>query len=328
LNVQGTNVAAIGWELFASEAKIPEQLAGMMDRMQVAFALRQSSRPLTIGRYTLVCDGATMASLVGKTLGMATQLDRALGYEANAGGTSFLNDPLGMLGTFQVGSPLVTLTANRSAPRQLATVQWDAEGVAPAPFTLIKDGVLVDFQSTREQAAWLEPYYRTRGLAIHSHGCAEAQDALCFPLQQRPNLALEPQTGAVALDDLVANTSEGILIEGGEVLTTDFQGRTGLLIAGKGSMRRIRNGRAGTMMIGGALQFEALDLFKHVVAVGGATTSKVVSHTPFDASPAAIQEMFFGTHSKGQPPQDSSYSVRAAAATITNQPIIDPLRKT
>jgi TldD protein len=327
LNLQGLSPTAMGWELFASEAKIPEQLTTMLDRLQAAFALQMASRPLTVGRYTLVCDGSTMASLIASTLGVATQLDRALGYEANAGGTSFLNDPLGMVGHYQVASPTVTVTANRSAPFQLATVQWDAEGVVPTPFTLIKDGVLVDFQSTREQAAWLEPYYRARNSPIQSHGCAEAQDALCFPLQQRPNLALEAQSGAVTLDDLVANTGDGILIEGGQVVTTDFQGRTGLLVPGpEGTMRQIRNGRLGPVLAGGALQFDALDLFKHVGAVGGPTTSNVISHTPFDTSPTMLREAITG-HLKGQPMQDASYSVRAAAATIANQPMIDPRRK-
>ena len=46
-----------------------------------------------------------MASLVEQTFGVATQLDRALGYEANAGGTSYIDDPLGMVGHLQVARP-------------------------------------------------------------------------------------------------------------------------------------------------------------------------------------------------------------------------------
>jgi TldD protein len=328
LNLQGLAPIGKGWELFVTDARIPEQLTGMRDRFQALLADQRGARPFTIGRYTLVCDGATMASLVGETLGLATQLDRALGYEANAGGTSFLEDPLGMVGHSPVAAPPVTVTANRSAPMQLATLGWDDEGVAPQPFTLIKDGVLVDFQTTREQAAWLAPYYQAHGQPVRSHGCAFAQDALGYPLQQRPNLALAPNPQAVHLADLVADVADGILVEQGTALEVDFQARTGLLAvtAQQGTLHKITHGRVGSRLQGGAVQFDTLDLFKHVVAVGGAATAAVVSHTPYDMSLLQMMALLTG-HGKGQPPQDTSYSVQGVAATITNQPLIDPTRK-
>ena len=325
LDVTGLEPIGKGWELFATDAKIPEQLTGMFERLQVAFALQQNTRPITVGRYTLVCDGATMAALVGQTLGIATQLDRALGYEANAGGTSFLDDPLQMVGHYQLTTPQVTVTANRSAPTQLGTIKWDDEGVEPEPFTLIKDGVLVDFQTTREQAAWLAPYYQKLGKPVRSHGCAMAEDALGIPLQQRPNLALAPNPQKVDVDDLVANVTDGILITDGEVVEVDFQGRTGLL-GGPVMPRKITNGRLGPFLTGGAVLFDTLDLFKHVVALGGASTTAVVSHTPYNPSMSDRLAMLSG-HLKGEPPQMTSYSVQGVAATIANQPIIDPSRK-
>ena len=321
LDLEGLQTIGKGWELFATDARIPEQLTTMLDRLKAAAAALRGARPSMVGRYTLVCDGATMASLVGQTLGVATQLDVALGYEANAGGTSFLDDPMTMVGHYPVASPQVTVTANRSALTQLATVKWDDEGVVPQDFTLIKDGVLVDFQTTREQAAWLAPYYQQHGRPVQSHGCATAQDALCIPLQQRPNLALAPNPGAIRLEDLIADVKDGILVANGEALDVDFQARTGLL---GGSLRKIVNGRLGSPLQGGAVLFDTLDLFKHIVAVGGSSTTAVVSHSPYD--PVSAWEFPFG-HLKGQPPQMTSYSVQGVAATITNQAIIDPSRK-
>ena len=323
LDLTGLQTIGKGWELFATDAQIPAQLTGMLARLMAAAADEERSRPVPVNRYALVCDGATMAALVGQTLGLATQVDRALGYEANAGGTSFIDDPLGMVGHYAVAAPAITVTANRSAPTHLATVKWDDEGIVPEPFTLIKDGVLVDFQTTREQAAWLAPYYEQHGKPVRSHGCAAVENALGIPLQQRPNLVLEPNPHAVGLADLVADVKDGILVEDGVVTEVDFQARTGLL---SGTLHRITNGRLGPLLQGGAVLFDTLDLFKHVVAIGGASTTAVVSHTPYDPSPSDLWAMLSG-HWKGQPPQDTSYSVQAVAATITNQPIIDPSRK-
>jgi TldD protein len=321
--IGGLETAGRGWELFL-DAKIPEQIAVMPDRMLELAALRSSTKPGNVGQYTLVCDGATMAALVGATLGAATQLDRALGYEANAGGTSFLTDPLGMLGTFAVASPAVTVTANRTATAQLATVKWDEEGVAPPTVTLIKDGVLTDFQTTREQVSWLAPYYAKSGRSGTSHGHAEAEDALGVTLQHMPNLALEPATASTSMDDLIASVPKGIYLGQGGVGQVDMQGRTGLLAAPV--MREITNGRLGRLITGIALSFNTLQLWKHVSAVGGAATRMTVPFSQFPYGGAFFAGLGGGLV-KGQPPQASSFSVQAAAAIITDQPLINPSRK-
>ena len=312
-SVTGLAVAGTGWELFL-DAHIPEQFPQL--RAQAAQQLAVPAHPATIGRYTVVCDGVTMANMLDRTLGMATQLDRALGYEANATGTSFLTDPLGMLGQFTVASPIVHVTANRSVPAQLGTVQWDDEGVAPDNFPLVKDGVLVDFQTTREQAAWLAPYYTRRQLPVRSHGCAAAQDAHGVPLQMVPNLAMAPSASAVGLTDLVADVTDGILITNGRA-ECDFQATTGLLT---GEMRKITHGRLGAQLTEGAILFNTLDFWRHVTAVGGLGTQGVVG---FSQYPFYVEPSFY----KGQPPQVVSHSAQAVAALIPNQPLINPLRK-
>ena len=321
VSIQGIATVGAGWELFL-DAKIPEQFASGQIAHALAARAAIPRKPSTVGQYTLVCDGATMAALLEQTLGVATQVDRALGYEANAGGTSFITDPLAMVGHLHVAAPMVTVTANRSAPRELATVKWDDEGVEPKPFTLIKDGVLTDFQTTREQAAWLAPYYQTQGQPVISHGCAAAQDAHGITQQMLPNLALEPSPSAIRIEDLVADVKDGILIEEGDVSQVDFQARTGLL---NGRMRRITNGRAGAQLLGGAVLFRSEDLWKQLTAVGGTSTQAVIGKTQYTGVGAMLENMFY--HGKGQPPQFTSHSVRAVAATIPKQPLIDPARK-
>ena len=317
--VQGLGVAAKGWELVL-DARIPEQIEEQLAKKGSRGNPKLSQR-VELGRYPIVCDGATMASLLERTLGIATQLDRALGYEANAGGTSYLNDPLAMVGHLQVASPLVTVTANRSVPGQLATVKWDEEGVEPQPFTLVEKGILTDFQTTREQASWLAPYYQAQGRPIRSHGCAAAESALHVTMQHMPNLALAPNPASVSIDDLIANVKDGYLLGTGEVLS-DFQARNGLIVGG---LARIKNGRKVADVDGGAVQFNTQDLWTHIVALGGSNTQ-----TQFNISqyPTGLFPNSYGKAEKGQPPQVvTSHTISAVAATITNQPIIDPNRK-
>lgn len=321
VSVHGIDPAGAGWELFM-DAKIPEQfLSGRLKQeLDTQEALQRQAKPATIGKYTIVCDGSTMASLAEATLGTASQVDRALGYEANASGTSSLDAPLTMLGQEQVTAPLLTLTANRSMPGALATVQWDEEGVVPEEATLIQDGILMDYQTTREQAAWLAPWYQKQGRAIKSHGYAAAQNAHFVPIQHMPNLALIPgttvQTASVRLEDLAADVSEGILVEDGRV-TADFQARTGLL---QGRLREIRNGRPGRPLAGGAVLFTTHELWRNVRAVGGPVTTMSRSWSQYEGhTPASAP--------KGEPAQRTGHSVRAVAALIGDQPLIDPKRK-
>jgi TldD protein len=318
--VQGLDTAGRGWELFA---KVPEQIDAMPAQLLAADALRKMAKPATIGRYTVVCDGATMAALLSATLGTATQLDRALGYEANANGTSFLDDPLGMLGSYQVASPLVTVTANRSAPTQLATVRWDDEGVIPPAVTLIKNGVLTDYQTTREQAAWLAPYYAKTQRFAGSHGHAAAETALGITMQHLPNLALEPSSGAVRLEDLVSNVQTGLVFQRGTVMQLDAQARSGILLSP--TVREIKNGRLGRQLTDGVLYFNTTELWKNITALGGLATQMTVpfSQFPWGGAIGAAR----GEPVKGEPPQLTSHSVQAVAATLTNQALINPDRK-
>ena len=318
--VHGIDWAAAGWERFVA-ANAPDQFFSGRIQHELANQAAISSKAFTLGRYTLVCDGATMAAMLEATVGVATQLDRALGYEADALGTSFVTDPIAMVGQLPVAAPPVTVTGNRSIPTELATVKWDDEGVEPQPFTLIKDGVLVDFQTTREQAAWLAPYYQQHNLPVRSHGCAAAQDAHLITMQMMPNLSLEPSPAAVRLEDLVADVKDGILVEGGEVGQLDSQARTGLL---GGRLRQITNGRLDKWLTGGVIQFESQDFWKHLQSVGGVSTQEVVGFSVFRDH---VDWFALLSKGKGQPPQWTSHSIRAVAATIPNQPLIDPARK-
>lgn len=296
-----------GWERF-QEAHLTKQVRAPATLAEVRDRVRLPHKPVDVGRYDVVFSAEAMADLVEKTLGRVTEIDRAMGLEANSGGTTFLSDPLAMLGSYQMASPLVTLTANRSMPHGLATTRWDDEGVVPDNFTLVDRGILSDFQSTREQASWLAPGYARLGRPVRSHGCARSTGALSLIMQGPPNLALEPGTAPLTFADLVAGTRKGIAVLSCFV-RTDYQLRTG--IGNQCVMREIVNGKLGSFIDGGTFLFNTMELWKNVVALGG----------------PASADMFPSARAKGDPTNDWEHSVRAVPVRVRDVTIIERTRK-
>jgi TldD protein len=296
-------IAGLGWEHIL-DAKLIDQVPALVDEGHALLAT--PVKPLDVGRYPVIFDTPTMASLLTETFGTATELDRALGYEANAGGTSYLGpDPLAQLGT-TVAARGVTVMADRSVSGGLDTVRWDAEGVRPEDVPLVANGTLVDFQTTCEQAAWLAPWYQSQGRAVRSHGYASAESALSITMQHRPNLSLVPNPEHVSFDDLVATVKRGFAVVRGGV-SMDFQARSG---QGEGLTREIVNGKLGAI-VPATWSFTSSEIWKNVSALGGA---------------ASVQMQSARTQ-KGQPEQNSQHSVRAVPARVENMVMIDPTRR-
>ena len=310
--VEGLSPAGMGWELYTAE-RIPrlrehslrEEIRRGIEELREELLL--PVKPVDVGRYDAVLDAPTVASLVDKTLGRATELDRALGFEANAGGTSYLTDPFGMLGSYQAGAPAFTLTAERSEPGAVATVKWDDEGVAPDSFTLVKDGVLTDFQTTRESAGWMKNSYAKAGRPVRSHGCAGAPSAVEAPLQQAPNLTLVPGREAHDFDALVSGTARGIAIKGAGI-DMDFQHSSGL---GMGRVFEIKNGKRVATIDSAGFLFRATELWKALHATGGE---------------ASLRRYGMMTE-KGEPAERCYHSVTAAPVVVKDLTLIDPQRK-
>ncbi|HEX6536663.1 MAG TPA: TldD/PmbA family protein [Gemmatimonadaceae bacterium] len=305
--------AGLGWELFAADrvplvrdVSIREMIRRTIEETKEDLSL--PIKPADVGRYDAVLDARSVANLVHATLGPATELDRALGYEANAGGTSWLSDPFGMVGSYRAGAPSLTLTADRSEPGGCATVGWDDDGVAPDRFTLVQDGVLADFQTTRESAGWMKDYYAKAGRPYRSHGCAAAPSAVDAPLQRAPNLTVAAGREALDFDALVAGIPSGIAIRRLQV-DMDFQHLNGL---GLGRTYEIKNGkRVAIIAGGGGLLFRASELWKGLKGLGGAESL----------------ERFGAAAEKGEPAEAHFASVTAPPAAFAQLTLIDVLRK-
>ena len=296
--------AGLGWELYTGQPlrEYIEQLAAELEA-----DARLPMKPVDVGRYDTVLDAWTVGQLMDQTLGRATELDRALGYEANAGGTSYLNQPLEMVGQFQAGAPAITVTAERSEPGGAATTRWDDEGVVPDAFTLVKGGVLADFQTTRESAGWLAEYYRRQGTPVRSHGCAAAPSALEAPLTHAPNLSLAAGPEALDFDAAVAAVGRGLAVREMRV-DMDFQSVSGL---GMGRVYEVKDGKRVARLDGAGFLFRATDLWKGLKALGGAGSVR----------------RYGGGASKGEPAQRTYHSVTAPPAIFEQLTFVDVMRK-
>lgn len=296
--------AGVGWELFAGQT-IHEQILRLMEELKEDAKL--PAKPVDVGRYDVICDAQTVAKLLDQTLGTATQLDRALGYEANAGGTSYLTDPLAMLGNYQAGGPLVTVTANRRQLGGAATVQWDDDGVIPDEFVLVKGGVLADFQTMRESAGWLTDAYAKTGQPFRSHGCAAAPSALQAPLTHTPNLVLAPGREARGFEELLAGLDTGLAIKNME-LEIDFQAQSGL---GTGRVYEVKRGKRVARIAGAGVLFRATELWKALSVLGGTESVR----------------RYGLASTKGEPAQSTYHSVMAPPAGFKQLTVIDQKRK-
>jgi TldD protein len=258
--------------------------------------------------YDVVFDGYAMAHLLGNIVGVATELDRALGWEANAGGTSYVAPIEDMLGARTFAAPLLNVSANRSRPGASATVKWDDEGISPENYTIVQDGALVDYHTTREFAPMLAPWYQRQKRSIRSHGCSASQTAKGIPLLQCPNIVMHPGKGTTTFEDLVKSMTKGIVVCGGNV----FSDRQKLNGEVNGEfVYEVRNGKRVSVIGNSEILFRAPEILKNIAAIGGAG-SQVDSGI---------------TVTKGQPEQEHSFGVTGVPALIKNVVLTDILRK-
>jgi TldD protein len=160
------------------------------------------------GRRDVILESSQMGLQIHESCGHPTELDRALGAEITLAGGSFLQPS--MLGKLRYGSPLVTLVADATSPGGLGTFGWDDEGVPAGKHPLVHEGLFVDYLSSRETAA---------ALGRASTGTMRADGWNRTPIIRMVNVSLEPGSGT--LDDLVADTQDGVLIESNKSWSID-----------------------------------------------------------------------------------------------------------
>jgi len=238
-----------GWDWDAELAEIPELLAEKMRAPTVE-----------AGRYDLVIDPSNLWLTIHESVGHATELDRALGYEANYAGTSFAT--FDQLGSLRYGSELMQVSGDRTVEHGLATVGYDDEGVAGQRWDVVRDGVLTGYQLDRRIA-------RRTGLG-RSNGCAFADSPMHVPVQRMANVSLAPAAAGPSTAELIAGVERGIYVVGDKSWSIDMQ-RYNFQFTGQ-RFFAIRSGRLAGQLRDVAYQATTTDFWGSLAGLGGEGT--------------------------------------------------------
>lgn len=249
---------ARGWEYLADDQVFDWSAA--ISALGENLAEKITAPSITPGNYDLLIDPTNLWLTIHESVGHATELDRALGYEANYAGVSFAT--FDQLGKLRYGSKLMNVTGDRIAPHGLATTGFDDEGVAAQKWALVTDGTLVGYQLDRRMAA-------DRGFG-RSNGCAFADAATHVPIQRMPNVSLQPDPDGPDLATMISAVDDGLLILGDKSWSIDMT-RYNFQFTGQ-LFYRIRNGALAGQVKDVAYQSRTPDFWGALARVGGPAT--------------------------------------------------------
>jgi TldD protein len=248
---------AAGWDYVeACDLVSDAALAGAQVRQKLA------AKPVEPGNTDLVIDPTNLFLTIHESIGHSTELDRALGWEADFAGTSFVTPD--KLDSLQFGSPLMNVMADRSQEGGLATVAFDDDGArtAGAEFPIIENGVFRNYQMALGQAQYIG--------REKSNACAYCDSPTAFPIQRMPNISLQPNPSACTLDDLIGGVERGIYITGAGSWSIDQQ-RDNFQFTGQ-LFYEIRNGKLGPMLRDVAYQGRTVAFWNSMDGLGDAST--------------------------------------------------------
>jgi TldD protein len=237
------------WDWDAELARIPEYLAEKL-----------AAPSVEPGTYDLVIDPSNLWLTIHESIGHATELDRALGYEAAYAGTSFATPD--KLGELQYGAKVMNIVGDRTAEHGLSTIGYDDEGVETQSWDIVRDGRFVGYQTDR-RIAHLTGQDR-------SNGCAFADSPSSMPLQRMANVSLQPAPDGPSTEELISGVDRGIYILGDKSWSIDMQ-RYNFQFTGQ-RFYRIENGRLAGQLRDAAYQAVTTDFWNSMEAVGGPQT--------------------------------------------------------
>jgi TldD protein len=251
-----------GWEYLAGPAAEGNwDWDDEIDQIPELLAEKLAAPSVDAGTYDLVVDPSNLWLTIHESIGHATELDRAVGYEAAYAGTSFAT--FDKLDTLRYGSPVMHVTGDRTVEHGLATVRIDGEGVAAQSFDLVRDGVLVGYQLDRAIAAAM-------GFE-RSNGCAFADSPMHVPIQRMANVSLAHSgEDGPSTEDLIAGVDHGIYVVGDKSWSIDMQ-RYNFQFTGQ-RFYRIEKGKLAGQLKDVAYQATTTDFWGAMEAVGGAST--------------------------------------------------------
>ena len=252
------------------------------------------------GKYDLVLDPSNLFLTIHENVGHPLELDRVLGYEANYAGTSFATLDKRDAG-FRWGSDLVTFFADKTQPGSLGAVGYDDEGVKTQRWDLVRDGVLVDYQATRDEAHILG--------RDASHGCSYADSWSSVQFQRMANVSLAPGKAPLSVEDMIKDVENGIWIHGRGSYSIDQQ-RYNAQFGGQ-LYYQIKDGKIAGMVEDAAYQIRTPEFWNACTAI-------------CDQRDFRLGGSFFD--GKGQPAQVSAVSHGSSTTRFNGINIINTAR--
>ena len=236
-------------------------------------AEKLTAKPVEVGRYDLVLHPSNMWLTIHESIGHPTELDRALGYEANYAGTSFVSPPEDKLGQVPLRPELHEHPGRPLAGGRALDDRLRRRRRAARRFLIIKNGIVNDYQTTREQAPWLKWWYDKQGKPVRSHGCAYADYWSSVSFQRMPNVSLLPGEEGQKWEDLIAATDKGIAIIGDGSFSIDQQ-RYNAQFGGQ-VFYEIKGGKIAGMLKDVAYQIRTPDFWNSMDMIGGKASYKL-----------------------------------------------------
>ena len=260
------------------------------------------SKPVEPGKYDLIIDPTNLFLTIHESVGHPSELDRVLGYEANYAGTSFLTLDKWASKKFNFGSKIVNFEADKTEKGSLAAVGYDDEGVKCKNWDIIKDGILVNYQTIRDQAHIL-------GLP-ESQGCCYADSWDKVQFQRMPNVSLKAGKTPLSANDMVKNVEKGIYIFGRNSYSIDQQ-RYNFQFSGQLCFE-VKDGKIGGLLKDVAYQSNTQEFWNSCSAI-------------CDQKDYRLGGSFFD--GKGQPSQVSAVSHGCATTLFKGVNVINTGRK-
>ncbi|MBA2687473.1 MAG: twin-arginine translocation signal domain-containing protein [Gemmatimonadaceae bacterium] len=247
-----------GWEYIESL-----NMPGNAEKWASLAAEKLSAKSVEVGRYDLILDPTNLWLTIHESIGHPTELDRAMGYEANYAGTSFIAPPEKHIGKLRYGRDIMNIQADRTQEGSLSRTAWDDEGVPADKWLIVEKGLFKDYQTTREQAAWIAPLTGVR----KSHGCSFADSWSSVQFQRMPNISLLPGEKDYMLDDIIAATDRGIVIKNRGSWSIDHQ-RYNFQFSGQ-VYYEVKNGKITGMLKDVAYQSRTPEFWNSMDMIGG-----------------------------------------------------------
>ena len=251
-----------GWE-YLSGGPDSWDWDGEIEQVPELLAEKLKAPSVEAGTYDLVIHPSNLWLTIHESIGHATELDRALGYEANYAGTSFATPD--KLDSLQYGSPVMNVTGDRTVEHGLSTIGYDDEGVATQSWDIVRDGVFRGYQLDRSMGAMHPELNDGR-----SNGCAYADSPGHIPIQRMANVSLQAAPDGPSTEELIGRVERGLYVVGDKSWSIDMQ-RFNFQFTGQ-RFYKIADGELVGQVRDAAYQATTTEFWNSMEAVGGPDT--------------------------------------------------------